>query len=354
MHPAFRSKRSAVAFCVLLAFLLSLPVLLSRIGPPSREQNFISMSNNAGPVGFEAAEIYDSPGDTDVVIVGSSRVLHGIRPEIIQKGLSAHLGRPASVAVLAINWPGEDMHSYVLRDYLEHHHTRLILWNMPQAKAFNNQPHVQADHWMIYGKHEGDLSRLPVLYRPVLYGEMVFGAPRELLSKLRPNLVADDEKKVAAYNRQAHDDPEHKAGLMGAPFVADSLPGPSPDERYLVPVTSPTLKVTGPAPGPYQIRFIQGFAGLAKQYGTTLVLLHLPEVDEFGEGDLPEIASWSRLLGPNYELIGAPGKVLFAGIDRERELHFYSDDLHFNDNGATWFSEKIVPSIIEAYDRASQ
>ena len=351
MHPTFRSKRSAAAFCALLVVLLTLPVTLTWMGPPSREQNFISNSNNAGPIGFDAAQMYGS-GDSDVVIIGSSRVLLGLRPDLIQEGLSAHLGHPAVVGFLPLNWPGEDMHSYVLRDYLDHHHTRLVIWNIPQAKAYNNQPHVTADLWAIYGQHEGDLSKLPLFDRVVLYADMVFGAPRELLSKMRPNLIGEDEKDFYAYARFTHEDPEHKLGFMGTPFVTDSPPRPAADERYLIPITSPLLKVTGPAPEPYQIRFIREFADVAKQHGSTLVLLHIPEVGEYGESDLPELMSWPQMLGPDYQMIGAPGTTWFAGMDRERQQHFYADDLHFNKNGAIWFSEKIVPSIIEAYEQA--
>jgi hypothetical protein len=183
---------------------------------------------------------------------------------------------------------------------------------------------------------------------------MVFGAPRELLSKMRPNLIGSDEKDFYAYARFTHEDPEHKLGFMGAPFVADSLPGPAADERYLIPITSPLLKVIGPAPEPYQVRFIREFADVAKQHGSTLVLLHIPEVGEYGESDLPELMPWPQMLGPDYQMIGAPGTTWFAGIDRERQQHFYADDLHFNKNGAIWFSEKIVPSIIEAYEQAGK
>jgi hypothetical protein len=349
MYPAFRSNRSALAFCLLLIFLLALPVILSWMPPLSDEQEFISMSNQVGPIGWDAQQIYEDPKDADVVFLGSSRIMEGIRADLVEKSFSAHLGRPAHIAMLALNWPGEDLHYYMLRDYLQHHHAALIVWNLPQPGSFTNEPHVQSSHWVRFDRNDNTLSSLPLRDRLSLYCEMVFGAPRALLAKIRPNLIGDDEKTFAAYGRYKNEDPERRLGYYGTPFVQDSMPVPSIGDGAMISVNSPLLDNTGPYPEPYQLHYIQAIVDLAKQHGSKLVFLHLPTVEEFGDTTLPEIASWSQVIGPDYSMIGVPGDVLFAGVTRERLPNLFANHNHFNRNGSTWFTETITPALLKAY-----
>jgi hypothetical protein len=354
MHPAFRSNKSALAFCALLIVLLALPVILSWIGPPSRKEAFSSISNQAGPVGYETKTIYDDPRDADVLLVGSSMIRTDLQPERIESALSAHLGRPAHVALLAMSWPGVDSQYYMLRDYLEHHHATLIVWNQPQANAFNNEPHVQSYHWVRYGQYNDAWKGLPPLFRVYLYAEMVLGAPRELLSMIRPNLIGPDEQTQEANAVFVHADPERKVGYNGAPFVPDTAPVGSAHEKLLLPLSSPEVAVTGPYPGKYQIHYMREFAKLAQQHHSEIVFLHLPQAFEYGDTTIPELASWPKILGRDYQLIGAPAGELFPGVSRERYLHFYLDDNHLNNNGEAWITDKITPSILEAYDEAAK
>jgi hypothetical protein len=352
MRPAFRSDRSALAFSVLLALLLSLPVLLYWIGPPSREQAFGSMSSRAGPVGYQTATIYEDMRNADVVFVGSSMVRAGIVPGRIEKALSAHLGRPAHVAMLAMLWPGVDYQYFMLRDYLKLHRATMIVWNLPQVNGFNNEPHPQAYRWIRYGEYSDVLSGLPLVFRIYLYGEMVLGAPRELLSDLRPNLLSRDEKSEKLNRRFPPNESGRKVGFGGAAFVPDVLPNGSPADRYLMPVTSPTLQLTGPSPGRYQLYFLHKFVDLAHLHGCKVTFLHMPQAHEFGDKTIHALASWSKVFGPNYRLIGAPSAVLFGDINRSRFLHFYIDDNHLNENGQTWFTDEITSSVLEAYDES--
>ncbi len=354
MHPAFRSTASAISFGVLLLALLSLPVVLSWMPPTSREQAFISMSDRMGPLGLDTAEIYGDSTDTDILIVGSSRIIWGIEGKRVEEALSAHLGRPAHVVKLANNWPGEDIHCYMLEDYLRHHRTTMILWNEPEPPdAFTNLPWVQAYHLLRYSQLSHSLSSLPLRDRVTLYGMMVLGAPRQLLSKFRPNLLGDDEKTFDAYARYDHILPVRKTGYNGSDFIPDSLPLSQSPSDYLVPLTSPTLSVVGPMPLAYQRHFIKEFASLADTHQTAVVLLHMPAINEFGNSNLPELAFWPNIIGSNHKLIGVPANTLFSGVSRDRLSHFYVDKDHFNFNGEIGFTDVVIPSILKAYDEAS-
>jgi hypothetical protein len=351
MHPAFRSNSHAIAFCLLLLFLLGLPLILSWTTPPPSEQAFISISNRAGPIGADAAEMFEDPRDADVLFVGSSPVLFGIQTELVEKALSAHLGRPAHVVKLGNNWPGEDIHLFMLQDYFEHHRARLIVWMLPQPDGVHNLPHNQIYHLVRYPQYRTILAKLSLLERITLYGDMILGAPRELLSKVRPNLIGAAEKnpEYDATNR----DPTFKIGYDGGPFIPDELTSASPNELYLTAVTSPTLTVGDTFLGKYDLNFIQEIVNLAQHHGSKLVFLHMPRVLEFGNNTIAQLAPWAKVIGPDHQMIGAPATVVFAGLSRERMLNFFLDDVHLNYNGKIAFTAKIIPSVLKTYDTVS-
>lgn len=61
MLPAFRSPRSLLAFCSLLSFLLLFPMVLWKLGLPSREQSYSALFEDAGNVGGEVRQIFRDP-----------------------------------------------------------------------------------------------------------------------------------------------------------------------------------------------------------------------------------------------------------------------------------------------------
>jgi hypothetical protein len=253
-----------------------------------------------------------------------------------------------------MNWPGEDLHCYVLQDYLDHHHTKLVIWNPPQPHVYNDLPHIASYRWVTFGQYESDLAGLPLRYRILLYGEMILGAPRQLLAKIRPNHIGADELDPRYFFKFNNLDADRKVGYDKDPFVPDSLPKSTPDTHFLIPVTSPALALARPYPGPYQLHFIRKIADIAQKHGAGFVLLYLPGTFEYAAGKIPELASWSKVIGPQYEMIGEPANVTFSGMSRERFLHFYSDTAHFNINGRVSFTNEIIPSILKAYDQVSK
>lgn len=310
------------------------------------------MSERVGPVGEETDTIYNDPHDADVLFVGSSQIRVDIKTDLVEKSLSAHLGRPAHVRMLAMYWPGMDYQYFMLRDYFKRHKATLIVFNLPQQNGFTNEPHVQAYRWVRFGEYTDALRGLPLRYRIFLYGEMVLGAPRELLARIRPNLIGSDEMTYEEHARWSKFDPLQRLGFMGSPFVPDSLPGAAPGETFLQPANSPIFTVVGPKPGVYQEHFLRLIVNLAQQHGSKIVFIHMPQSFDYGETKLEELASWSKMFGPNAEIIAAPETVFFPEMDRQRYLHFFKDENHLNYNGEAWFTEKITPTIVKAYDEA--
>lgn len=69
------------------------------------------------------------PTDPDVLFLGTSVVHAGVSVTQIRDALEQHLHRRAHVAMLAMYWQGLDLQYFLLRNYLEHHHPLLVIWN---------------------------------------------------------------------------------------------------------------------------------------------------------------------------------------------------------------------------------
>ena len=343
MLPVFRSMSSVASFCGLLIGLLCLPLLTAWIGHPPREQAYAGTTVEAGPIGTTVREIFRDPSDADVLFLGSSLVRAGVDEPMVEQALSSHLGRPAHVDMLSLNWQGMDLQYFLLRDYLNRHHAGLVVWNLPVPGSRSLEPHVEAFRWVRFGEYSDALSGLPLRYRMALYSDMVLGAPRELLSHLRSNLLSKDE-----INNQLL--PE-KAGYYGRPFVpepVDSAMIPTLDQSYEVP-PYPLVHVTGKPLTPYEEHFARKIMELAKEKHTEIVLLHIPIDSEQGLDYMPERVNWVGALQTDAPMIGAPSSVVFKSVDKARSHDFYRDQ-HLNFNGSVLFTRSLIPALLEAYD----
>ena len=249
MHPPFQSNKTAMIFCGLLVFLFLLPIFLSWTGPASTEQAFAGMPDGMGPIGQDAKVMYEDPRDADIVFVGDSRVMWGIREGMVEQALSEHLGRSARVVKLVTNSAGADLQAFILREYLSQHRPVLIVWVLPQPVAYANHPHRALYHVARFSQTDA-FDGLPLEDQISTYAMMVLGAPQDLLSKFRANLLGADEKSFAAYAHYINVDPIHKVGYRGSSFFPETLPESRPGQLFLWPLTSPVLKVEGPFPPP--------------------------------------------------------------------------------------------------------
>jgi hypothetical protein len=348
MFPAFRSTTSAIGFCCLLIVLLGLPIITSLIGHPARYQAYAGVSSEAaGPVGAIVHDIYRDRSDADVLFLGSSLVRAGIDIPSMEHALSVHLGRPAHIQALTLNWQGLDLQYFLLRDYLKTHRAGLIVWNPPVPGSRSLEPHVEAFRWVRFGEYSDALSGLPLRYRLALYGDMILGAPRELLSRIRPNLLSEDEINFKEKS-------EHQ-GYYGAPFVPqsiDRLAIPPIQESYEVPPYT-LLRTAGKPLTPYEDHFANKIVELAKENHTTIVLMHIPIDIERGMDYMPERGKWDEELHTDAPLIGLTSADLFHGVSQDRFLDFYRDQ-HLNFNGRLLFTRDITPAILKAYDAREQ
>lgn len=343
MLPPFRSTSSALGFCGLLIVLLCLPFATEWIEHPSREQAYAALPESAGPVGLQASAISGESPDADILFLGSSLTKAAIDLPAVERALSSSLGRPAHVSLLGMNWQGLDLQYFLLRDYLSTHRPDLMIWNPPAPGSRILEPHIMAYRWVRFGEYSDALSGLPLRFRLALYGDMVLGAPREMLSLLRPNLLSREEMQL--------EEKPTKMGYYGADFVPESVRSaatPPLVDSYEDPPYS-QVRIAGEPLDPYEVHFAKKIVELAQEKHVKIALLHIPIDSEQGLDVMPEQENWPSMLHTGAPLIGVSSAVLFAHIDRLRFYHFYRDQ-HFNSNGETLFTQAIVPAILKAYD----
>jgi hypothetical protein len=385
MHPAFHSTRAAAGFGFVMAVAIALPMILKVIGPPTREQSFSTLPTAAGPVAMIRNLIYEDSGQADILFVGSSLIKTDVHAKQLAGLLSTQLGHPMRVDILELNWYGADQQYFMLKDYLAHHPPpKLVVLHTPQVRAYENRPHPQAYRWLRYGDMPELPSGFPAISKLQLYGEMVLGAPRELLSLLRPNLIGPEDPVLPA-EIAIGNSPESAAqgnaatrpeGTASAPphGAATPMPGETAyaaaagaDARpltvaaetvppaSLLPPTAPLFQVVHPRlsseyrfeMGPYTLFFMQRMADLVNSVDSRLVLIHLPLGHDPLAGTVQELEPWGAVFGPDIRVIAIPKDRFFEGLDPGR--YYFSGDNHMNPAGGDRFTESIASPVGQAY-----
>jgi hypothetical protein len=342
MLPAFRTQRSAIAFCLLLAVLLLLPAIVRPFGLLSRSHAFAGMRTEAGPVGWTAKILAEKRGSVDILFLGSSILRAGVAPAEVEKALAAREGHPVKVLTLSFNWQGLDVQYFLLRDFLAGHNLRMAVWTMPLRQNTSDQPHVEAYRWYGFGDYSDVVDRLPLASRVSLYSDAVLGGPLRIWNVLRPPQFRPAE--LLPYHAIEH------IGYYDAPFVAEPTEPPAmASEAAIFPASEcASVAITGPPLGPYQMNFARAIVQLLRQRGVPLVLLHIPIDDEYGDHEIPERMPWDQALGTDAPLVGVPAATLFGGIGKDRFLHYYRDQ-HLNANGQSLFTKAIIPPLVSLF-----
>jgi len=337
MHPAFRTTKSAVAFGLLLLILLTLPKLVEITGLPTRDQAYSALPvQNSGSVAFFKHTLYEEVQNADVLFVGASLIRQGILAHQLETSLGHALGRKIRVRVLAPDHSGMDQEFFLIRDYLAKHKPGLLVLNQETPSDLRNDPHPNA-HWFIRsGELPGHKNELPLLARVQLYGETVLGAPRQLLNKVRPNLIGDQEFHDGEIIRNS-DSTAASLVLSGVPR-AQALEESSPLFEYTPATAGASYQLA-----PYELYFMRRIAELVKSSGTKLVLMHVPPGEELGKTKVPELKRWSEIFGPGIRNIAMPCADLFRAVDSK--LFYQRDGHHLNELGAARWTAAVTPAI---------
>ena len=366
MAPAFSSPRQAAAFALLLAVLLTLPVVVARTRWFDRRDVYPDIPWKYGSFPWIQQKIFTETKDVDMAFLGSSHIWAAVNTPYLQKKLTERLGRESEVFTLGWPWPGFDALYIIARDLLDHRrvHTLVI-----DDEGGSDVPHVNASRWFRIGENSEALAGLPPIAQARLYGSAVLGMPRQLLSLVRPNLLEDPRWCANFLNLtfRAPNLAEHCGALRShLTYLPRREFRPLPGERDFFPYqpagdataadvlvysaeNRDAFKFTGPALPPYQLYFARKLARWCRERGTRLVILHTPSLRERGLTVISERQLWPEVLGAPVSMVGIPPAKLFAGIPAADVPKLFFDDFHFNQNGQDMFTRLITPVLLKQY-----
>ena len=345
IEPAFQSRTQALVMLGCLLATLLLPLALPLLGLPSRAEVYRGIPTSAGPFNYIGHEIYEEQAPIDVLFIGGSILWTAIDATHVQAELSTRLRRPAVVRVFGANWPGLDLSYVLLRDVLERRKVGLVVLFMRFADE-SDRPHAQAFRWLRVGDDPLIFEGQSLRSRMAVYAATVLGGPRQLLTRLRPNISAPEDKVG-----------KHLGGLLtelgfhGEPFVKVEAQPPAFSTAEMI-GRNPTegwFRVTNNDIGPYQLHFVRMMGDLLRAHSVRAAFLYVPMWSDRGSPTVNEAMNWAKVFQVDAAVIGIPGAALFAPISPAEQRQFYYNE-HMNRNGAGYFTHAITPAILEYFD----
>jgi hypothetical protein len=367
MRPAFSSTRQAAAFALLLLLLLLAPALAGKKFLPPREETYSSIWWEYGDFPYMDSQIFREKGDMDIVFIGSSHIWAAFDTPAVQEQLGKELGRQAVVRTFGWGGPGFDELYFVAKDLLEHRRVRMLVIDDGFDKL--DQPHVLASRMFRLGDDAETLKGLSPQIQAAYHFASVAGLPRNLVSLARTNLPADMnapnywESRSHAANFAAH------LGTFKARsgFRENPTAEPEPFVEYAPQTGTSSSDVCIFSPGtknnfgfaesglpPTQLHFAQKFAALMQEYGCKLVVLHIPTFDERKSVFISEPVFWPGVLHTDVTMIGIPPATMFRGLTDDEIRELYSDSVHLNGNGQSYFSSLMTPALLKIYESPIQ
>jgi hypothetical protein len=348
MLPSVSSSKNVSVLIGVLVVLLTLPVTLFWIGYPSKSELYRGVTREAGTFETMGRAFFEEKGDVDLLVFGSSLVRAAMDGRMLEREMSAELGRPAKVLVVGVNWPGLDIQYFLLRDLLAQRRVRMAVLALPVGQQNTAMPHVQSFRLVRYGDYPDAFKGLSFLNSARLYSAMVLGAPRHALSMVRANRVAG----TRAVDEFVRPDNEREEGYYGDPYQYE--PGEPPtfaaDCLLYSPKTAGTFVFENEPFPEYHMHFLRRMGALLQEHRVRTLFVNVPLDKDRGSKVMRERLYWPDLFGPDTYLAGVPSASLFEGLSDDEILRFYADQ-HLNRNGREYFTGAVLPAILDVHRR---
>jgi hypothetical protein len=333
-----------LGFCALVAAILALPLGARMLHIPSHKQRLGTAPDRAGPYSFIQREVFEESGDIDLLLVGDSVIWVGLDARALEEGLSTALGHAIRVRTLAWNWTGDDLPYYVLRDLLERRAVKHVVMRLRAPDRSGGQPHPTSYRWLFGCQHDPVMASLPPSLRLVGYGIEMVGGPRNLLSLLRPDLQGSSPYADMLGSYLV------RVGPGGQLFPAVQTQAPRLGSSAIVTSTTAQgrLQIDPSPPSDYQRGYLAGTRDLLLRHHAHVSLLRFPDQQETRLNTLSIAGYQPAILGGNATILAPEPAVLFAGMgDSEVDALYYFGGSHFNANGARFFTQALLPTLID-------
>lgn len=344
-----KNKR-VLTYCVVIILFLLLPVIIDFLGLRNNTENFKSLpSNDLGhpsPYVFIADEMSRTEEPVDILILGSSFGWTGLDASIIASELSKEIGRKTAVLNFCSNWRGEDQYLILLRDLLLKRKVNMVLITQPIWEYQKQYSwHFRASYFMRFSDRYL-LSGLSLNDKVSWYSHLVLGAPRQLLSAIRPNIPLNPIPHSSTFGTMLK-----KKGFNGENFVQfKQVPVVNKINRtYNDSFTNTHYKIMDSKFPEFQTFWMNHLSSLLTKRNISKALISIPIWSTRNDKYVKIYSELFDIYDSTF--IGIPPYELFGEMKPEKQnLFFYNE--HMNYNGAKYFTESIVKKIIETYTKS--
>jgi hypothetical protein len=343
--PPFRTSLDAALYCLTVAAILLLPLVLRALHAPSHRTRLATVPLTAGGTSFLPQQVFDETSDIDMLIVGDSVDWVALDALEIQKALSKSTGRDARVVSLGWFWTGEDMLYYVLRDVLAHRKVGHVVLRLFPEDQSRQASHAQAWRWLFGCEHDAVIPTLRLTDKLQAYGVQAIGGPRNLLSLVRPDrLSASWESPYLGHFGVMQGWPDGPLRSIDVPVPQFSLDALMVDAANASQRMRP---VALPLRG-FQQHYAVAVRDLLRSHGVPVTLLRVPKRSEVREHTLTVSAGQLALYGDDAHLVVPdPGRLFAQLSDADLDGFYYYDERHLNRNGSHYFTLAEMPALIK-------
>ena len=333
--PVFSRRYQAVCFILVSVLSLLAPLIMPKVLPVKARYETVPWG--LGDYAFMREQIFEESRPVDVLFLGPSAVWAGINPDVVEQALTARSGREATVLNFGANFFGHELAYFLLRDTLLHRRVRLVVLGVPSPTM--STPHVVTPYMLDVYRDAALIDSAPPRARLTYYAAAVLGAPRQLLSLVRPNRALNDfEQARHLIEKSGHGQHYETRADRGTVENVDDADG----DAWL---TKGNRRIVEDPPEPHQEALLRAIAALCEQSGTRLTLVHMPrQTDDASVVVLPV----SDLLDGRLRLIAPASKFMF--LEPDGRAAFFRNAGHLNYRGSIQFTRDILPAVLSAYD----
>ena len=348
INQPFSSKKQKIFFITIICFFISLPVIMHHFELyPDKVELYKSIPNNYGPYHSFSREIFKSKDTLDLLFIGSSLLWTGIDDQYISKMLSEINDSDINVKLFGINWRGEDILYYIIRDIVENLPVKRLILSMPTTKHNDNNIHNVLYRFLQYPHYKDYILGLNSKYNFIYYAASILSAPRQLITNFKKeNTFSNYENfdQIGSY--------KVNSGFNGAPFKYVNRKNSNyfSEKNTMYSFAESNFKFQGPDINEYQKHYIGKIFELLENNDIKTAIIHIPKYSERESDKISERVCWPKTFDTKVDIIGIKPNELFKSMSEDSIKYFYYDE-HLNSNGNEYFTESIFPAIAKFYEK---
>jgi hypothetical protein len=356
MMPAFHGNWHLIGWIAMLIAVLVSPVAMTRaVSPITR---YLVMSKRTGPSDWHANQLFRETAPLDILFLGNSRMTTAVDHAALHQEMLMR-GVQVNSATIGANWSGYDLIYTFLTDYFARRRARLIVINYPEPAQTDSHPAEK------YVRRLGLIDPGMDIRKPVFaatnYGEMsLVGFRLALASIIRPGPV-----ELKGY-RSMESFPDDLGKTRGSwleklgyqsetvprmPYVSSVLPGNPPGAiiiRAHAPSSAEVTFANKPLT-PIESAYLPAIKALCEKNGAVLTLMFEPRANAPDRKAI-EVSRQAVALG--IPIMAASLERMFGDAPTERIREHYTNDPHFNANGARQSAKAYAAALQSLLEQA--